>query len=239
MDEATPKSLEPISSKLGYTFKEPSLLEEAFRHASYANEMADSEFPDNERLEFLGDAVLDLVISHVLMDIFPDAKEGDLSKYRASVVDEKGLCQVARELGLGELILLGKGEALSGGRHKPSILANTLEALVGALYLDAGFSRTKEIVYERFRPHLAEIVQGINNRDYKSLLQEHTQEWDRTRPQYVLVEESGPAHDRTFKVALQLKGEIIALGVGKSKKQAEQIAAKEGLFCLKGENGNH
>jgi len=226
------KDIHEFSKILGYTFKQSYLLAETFRHASYVNERVNSNLRDNERLEFLGDAVLDLAISHILMELFQDAKEGDLSKQRASVVDERGLYQVAKELRLGDYLLLGKGEDLSHGREKPSILANTLEALIGALYLDAGFDRTKEIINRLFTPLLGKIDPGEEGNDFKSLLQEYTQETYKTRPEYLLVDESGPAHDKIFRVALFLNSKIIAEGSGKSKKEAEQRAAREAFFCL-------
>ena len=226
------KDIHEFSKILGYTFKQPYLLAEAFRHASYVNERVNSNLRDNERLEFLGDAVLDLAISHILMELFHDAKEGDLSKQRASVVDERGICHVAKELGLGDYLLLGKGEELSLGREKSSILANTMEALIGALYLDAGFTKTKEIIHRLFLPLLGKADPGEELNDFKSLLQEYTQERYKTRPEYLLADDSGPAHDKTFRVALCLNKKIIAEGVGKSKKEAEQGAAKEAFFCL-------
>jgi ribonuclease-3 len=229
------KDLGELSERLGYAFNQPELLTEAFRHSSYVNELCDADLRDNERLEFLGDAVLDLAISHILMELFRYSKEGDLSKYRATVVNERGLCQVARELRLGEYLMLGRGEEMSRGRAKPSILANTMEALLGALYLDAGFEKTKEIVHKLFFPLLAKIDSGRVPNDYKSQLQEYTQGVYKTRPEYVLVEESGPAHNKTFRVALRLDGKVMAEAKGKSKKEAEQKAAKEALPCLRGE----
>ena len=220
------KDIHEFSKILGYTFEQPDL------HASYVNERLNSNLRDNERLEFLGDAVLDLAISHILMELFHDAKEGDLSKQRASVVDERGLCHVAKELGLGDYLLLGRGEELSHGREKSSILANTMEALIGAIYLDAGFTKTKEIIHRLFLPLLGKVDSGEELNDFKSLLQEYTQERHKTRPEYILADESGPAHDKTFRVALCLNKKIITEGVGKSKKEAEQRAAKEAFFCL-------
>ena len=224
--------LDELSIRLEYTFKQPELLAQAFRHASYVNERVDSGLKDNERLEFLGDAVLDLAISHILMELFKEENEGNLSKYRASVVNERGLCHVAKGLRLGDYLLLGKGEDLTHGREKPSILANTMEAFLGALYLDAGFDRTKEIIHRLFIPLLGKIDSGKVVDDFKSLLQEYTQEIYKTRPEYHLVDESGPAHSRTFRIALRLNGEIKAEGEGKSKKEAEQNAAREAFFCL-------
>lgn len=226
--------IEELSNKLGHTFIHPELLLQAFRHASYVNEQADSDLKDNERLEFLGDAVLDLAISHLLMKRFEDAEEGDLSKFRAMVVDEAGLYQIALLLGLGDYLLLGKGEEHSRGREKPSILANTMEALIGALYLDAGFDKTLEVIVKLFSPLLEKVGTLEIIYDYKSIFQEYTQKAYKTLPKYQLVEEVGPAHDKTFKVALILNGETLAEGKGKSKKEAEQEAAKEAFICLKG-----
>jgi ribonuclease-3 len=235
--DATPQNreIEELSKKLGYTFKQPELLLQAFRHASYVNEQADSNLKDNERLEFLGDAVLDLAISGFLMDLFQDAKEGDLSKYRAMVVDEAGLCQVASELDLGHYLLLGRGEEQTGGREKPSILADTIEALIGAIYLDAGFDRTRQVIRRLFSPLIERVDTKEMVHDFKSLLQEYTQKTHNTLPRYRLVEENGPAHDKTFKMVLTLNGVILAEGEGKSKKEAEQNAAREAFLCLKGD----
>ena len=234
MESSSYKSeIKRLCEKLGHKFKQPELLLEAFRHASYVNEQPDSNLKDNERLEFLGDAVLDLIISHILMEVFQDAKEGDLSKYRAMVVDEAGLHQVALDLGLGDYLLLGKGEEQSRGNEKHSILANATEALIGALYLDAGFNKTRKIVQRLFSPLLERIGTGEMVSDFKSLLQEYTQRKYKVLPKYCFVEEIGPAHDKTFKVVLTLKGDILAEGKGKSKKEAEQEAAREAFICLK------
>jgi len=225
-------NLVELSAKLNYEFRGQELLEEAFRHSSYVNEIGDSGLKDNERLEFLGDAVLDLAVSHILMELFREEKEGVLSKCRAAIVNEKVLSQVAKELCLGDYLLLGKGEEVSGGREKPSILANVLEALLGAFYLDGGFSKTKEIIHRLFVPVLGKIdIEAILD-DFKSVLQEYTQESYKTRPDYVMVGESGPAHDKIFRVALYVQGKLIAEGEGRSKKEAEQKAAREAVFGL-------
>jgi ribonuclease-3 len=225
--------LDELSTKLGYRFKKAELLMQAFRHASYVNEQGDANLEDNERLEFLGDAVLDLAISHLLMEFFKDSEEGVLSKYRAMVVDKAGLYEMALKLNLGDYLLLGRGEEQSHGREKPSILANTTEALIGALYLDSGFDNTMEIVGRLFSSLLDKIATKETVYDFKSSLQEHTQQTYKALPEYSLVEEFGPAHDKTFKVVLVLSGVILAEGIGKSKKEAEQNAAKEAFFCLK------
>lgn len=232
------KTFDRLCKRLGYEFKDRELLEQAFRHSSYVNETGSEDLGDNERLEFLGDAVLDLAIGHILMDLFEDATEGELTKYRSFVVNERGLCSMARALDLGEHLFLGRGEEVSNGRNKPSILADAMEALLGALYLDGGFEKTKEIIEELFVPVIREIQSETAVNDYKSLIQEYTQEVYKTRPEYRLVQEKGPAHDKTFKVALKMNGQVLAEAEGRSKKEAEQKAAKEAFLCLraKGEN---
>jgi len=227
------RKLDDLSRKLGHTFNDPELLLQAFRHSSYVNEQLDVKQTDNERLEFLGDAVLDLVISDLLMKSFQDAEEGDLSKYRAMVVHETALYHVALTLGLGDYLLLGKGEEQTKGREKPSILADTMEALLGAIYLDAGFDRVFEVINRLFLPLLEKVDKKEMLHDYKSLLQEFTQQTYKTLPRYHLIEESGPAHDKTFKIVLTINEEILAEGKGKSKKEAEQKVAREAFFCLK------
>ncbi len=222
-----------LSKRMGYTFKRHDLLTQALRHASYANEQDDANLEDNERLEFLGDAVLDLAISHLLMERFQDAEEGALSKYRALVVDELGLYHVALTLQLGRYLLLGKGEEQSSGREKPSILADAVEALLGAVYLDAGFNKTMEVITRLFAPLLDRVETEEMVHDFKSLLQEYTQENYKTLPRYRLVKESGPAHNKTFTVVLTINGETLGQAEGKSKKEAEQKVAREGFLCLK------
>ena len=225
--------LRRLEDRLGYTFRNPELLVRAFCHSSYVNEQVDLSLTDNERLEFLGDAVLDLAISHLLMRHFEDATEGDLSKFRAMVVDEAGLYEVALLLGLGEYLLLGKGEEQSFGREKPSILADTTEALFGAIYLDSGFDRAMKIIDQLFSDLLERVGSEELVHDFKSLLQEYTQQACKTLPKYRLIKETGPAHDRSFQIALNLKGEILAQGEGRSKKEAEQNAARAAFFLLK------
>ena len=222
-----------LSKRLRYTFKRPELLLQALRHASYVNEQGEANLEDNERLEFLGDAVLDLAISDLLMERFQDAEEGTLSKYRALVVDELGLYRVALTLQLWNYLLLGKGEEQSSGREKPSILADAVEALLGAVYLDAGFNKTMEVITRLFTPLLDRVETEEMIHDFKSLFQEYTQETCKTLPRYRLVRESGPAHDKTFTIVLTLNGEILGEAEGKSKKEAEQKVAREAFLCLK------
>ena len=227
------RDFDVLFEMLGHTFFRQDLLLQAFCHASYVNEQQSRGLDNNERLEFLGDAVLDLAVSHLLMNRFPAAEEGTLSKYRAMIVEEGTLAEVALSLGLGDYVLLGKGEEQSRGRQKPSILSNTLEALLGALYLDAGYEKTFHFV-ER---HFAGLLQRVHSRDmahdFKSMLQEYTQQTYKALPNYRTLEESGPAHDKTFRVALTLMGKTLAVGEGKTKKEAEQRAAREALVWIK------
>lgn len=225
---------EKLEQAIGYTFTRFELLLQAFLHSSYVNERPFEDHRDNERLEFLGDAVLDLATSHILMEMFQNAKEGDLSKYRAMIVDESGLVHVARQLDLGDYLFLGKGEEQGQGREKPSILANTVEALLGAIYLDAGFDRTKAIIRNLFSPLFDRVGDPKAPNDFKSLLQEYTQKEFRLLPQYRLIDERGPAHDKTFRVELSLNGKTLATEEGKSKKEAEQKAAGKAYYCLLG-----
>jgi len=224
---------ERLEKRLGYAFHNRGLLVRAFCHASYVNEQTDADLKDNERMEFLGDAVLDLAVGHLLMRYFEDAREGDLSKFRAILVDEAGLFEVAERLGLGQYLLLGKGEEQGLGRQKPSILADTVEALFGAIYLDGGFERVMALVEELFFPFFERVASRERVHDYKSLLQEYTQQTCKALPRYHLIEESGPAHDRTFRVGLSLLEQPLAEGAGKNKKEAEQNAAREAFFLLK------
>lgn len=225
--------LDNLQKKMGYTFRNMELLDRAFRHASYVNEMGQSDLEDNERLEFLGDAVLDLAISHILMDRFPDVDEGALSRYRSMVVNESGLCAVASSLKLGGHIMLGKGEEQTEGRKKPSILANTMEALLGAVYLDAGFDESFHVIKRLFSSSLKRVGSQEMVHDFKSRLQEFTQKISKTVPKYRLVHEKGPPHDKRFFVEISYEGKTLAQGDGRSKKEAEQRAAREALLCLK------
>jgi ribonuclease-3 len=213
---------------LRYTFKNPLLLEEALRHSSFVNEQADPGVRDNERLEFLGDAVLNLVIGHLLMRAYPQMHEGELSRLRANLVNETQLAEIARSLDLGPNLLLGKGEIQSNGQEKNSLLANALEAVIAAIYLDDGFEAAEKTI----QCHFNELVQAAPDltagQDYKSRLQEAVQSTIKEIPQYRVVEESGPDHEKTFTVVMNV-GTIQTHGVGRSKKAAEQEAARKGI----------
>ena len=221
-----------IEQKLGYQFNSRDLLEEALRHSSYVNEQPDSELRDNERFEFLGDAVLNLIVGHILMERYPDLKEGDLSRTRANLVNENHLAIMARSIDLGAGLLLGKGEIQTNGMEKNSILAGAFEALMAAVYLDGGFKAAFKIIENNFVPFLDKIYPTIDNYDYKSRLQEWVQEKHGSIPGYQVVREEGPDHAKTFWVSVKVF-DIETEGTGKSKKTAEQDAARKALEKLK------
>jgi ribonuclease III len=224
--------LSELQQKLCYEFKNTDYLVESLRHSSFVNENLDLDIQDNERLEFLGDAVLNLVVGHMLMHRYPDVKEGDLSKMRANLVNESQLASIAQEMDLGSHLQLGKGEIQTKGWEKPSILANTFEAVVAAVYLDGGYSAAFKFIHGHFSFLLDSIVMSTVNYDYKSQVQELVQMKQQKMPVYTVVHESGPDHDKTFRVRLKI-GETQAEGEGKSKKAAEQDAARKGLELLK------
>ena len=212
---------------LGYRFTRLELLNQALTHKSYVHERRDPA-RHNERLEFLGDAVLGLVISDSCYVKFVDRSEGELSKLRASLVNEHNLARVARRLQLGAYLLIGRGEELTGGRTKSSLLADTLEAVLAAVYLDSSLADVYHVVQRCFQDEL-ETVLSTGPKDYKSELQEYTQEKFGCVPSYVVVREYGPDHEKTFEVELVIRGRFQGLGAGKSKKEAEQDAARQVL----------
>ena len=222
-----------LEAVLGYPFKDGALLEQALRHPSWCNEQGESRPDDNERLEFLGDAVLDLVVSHRVMTRFPKAHEGDLSVTRQQVVSEAALSEVGRSLEIGKWILLGKGEEKSGGREKPKILADMFEALIGAVYLDGGYPAAWEMI-DRVLGEKIGSVELKNFYDFKTRLQETSQARLKATPTYHVVQELGPDHDKRFVVAVTIGSDEWARAVGKSKKEAEQMAAAEAHFRLEG-----
>ncbi|MBI3016460.1 MAG: ribonuclease III [Deltaproteobacteria bacterium] len=227
--------LEKLETTLGYSFKDMKILEESIIHKSYAHENSAQKLKHNERLEFLGDAVLDLVVSDLLMEKFPESPEGELSRIRASIVNEDQLAKLAMKLEIGKSIYLGKGEELTKGRVKASILANTYEAIVAAIYLDGGYDAVYTILQEHFHPILEEASKSDINRDYKTKLQEEAQALHKIVPHYVVIEEKGPDHDKVFQIQVSLKGKPLAFGSGKSKKEAEQDAARNALKIIREE----
>ena len=221
--------LNEFQSKIGYTFKNRHLLEQALTHSSYANEKHMKKHSDNERLEFLGDAVLEIVSSEFLFINYPQKPEGELTKLRASIVCEPTLALCTKPLDLGKYLRLGRGEDHTGGRKRQSILSDALEAVIGAIYLDGGFTNAKECVL-RF------IMTDIENKqlfyDSKTILQEVIQSQDSKSVEYTLISEEGPDHLKKFVVAVKIDGKTIGMGEGVSKKSAEQAAAYEALKKL-------
>ena len=223
--------LQQLQERLGYTFQDLALLEAGLTHKSYAYEMAAGQ-GHYERLEFLGDAVLTLLVSAYLYTTLPTAREGRLSTLRARIVREQSLAALASQLDLGRFLLLGRGEEQSGGRAKHSLLAAAFEAVIGAMYLDGGLAVVQEVFWQCFLPPVAQWVDAGQARDYKGLLQERALRTYGCLPTYQLLREDGPAHQKTFHVQLTLHQEHGCIGVGRSKKAAEQHAAQQLLEQL-------
>ena len=222
-----------LEERLGWYFADIDLLDNALTHRSFVNENAALACRDNERLEFLGDAVLELTVSDMLMRKFPDHSEGQLSKLRASVVNEQPLAELARRFGIGEHLLLGKGEEGSGGRMKPSLLANAFESVIAAMYQDGGFDRTAAFIRQLFEPLIEKGDLSTIYRDYKTAVQEMSQVLFREMPRYMVISETGPDHDKRFETSLMIGERVIATGTGRSKKEAEQQAARIALEKLR------
>lgn len=216
-------SLRRLERAIGYTFRDPALLEEALTHRTYANEAGGAK--DNQRLEFFGDAVLDFLLSDLLLVRFPTSREGELTRIRAALVDEVSLAKIALRLDLGASLRLGRGEEKGGGREKRSLLADAFEALLAALYLDGGIEAARRVVHEQFAQLLSsgEVLAG---RDFKTTLQERARIERGQLPRYQLKEVSGPDHDREFTVEIYLGDDLMGEGTGRSKKEAEQAAAR-------------
>ncbi|MGE5495855.1 MAG: ribonuclease III [Burkholderiales bacterium] len=220
------KGFGALQSKIGYSFSDEKLLARAFVHSS-----ADTS-ESYERLEFLGDAVLELVISELIFSRKPEFSEGELTKTRAAIVNEGMLVAAARELDLGKYLVLGRGEKASGGAEKPSILADAVEALFGAVYLDGGFENAKNVVETVMSSNIETVLSGGGVKDYKTRLQEHFHKRGITDIKYTVYKEEGPPHDKLFYVKLYVNGVELSEGKGGSKKNAEQRAAKQALLNI-------
>ncbi len=227
------KDFSLFEKKTGYTFEDKQLLQTAFTHRSYVNENRDVAKEHNERLEFLGDAVLELVITDFLFVRFPERPEGELTAFRAALVNTQSISAAATELGMNDFLLLSKGEAKDTGRARQYILANTFEAFIGALYLDQGYEAARAFIESSLFSKIDEIVEKRLWQDAKSYFQEKVQEEYSVTPSYELVREAGPDHDKKFIVAALVKGEAIAQGEGRSKQEAEQSAARRALEVKK------
>ncbi len=237
MSESTNGSRDPneFAQVLNIVFHEPNLLRTAFTHRSYVNEYR-GQTEHNERLEFLGDAVLELVVTRFLFDKYPQKAEGELTAYRAALVNTNTISAAASRLGMNEYLLLSKGEARDQGRARQYILANTFEAVIGAIYLDQGYDRAAQFIAEHIFPLADEIVAKRLWQDSKSRFQEEAQERVSITPSYMILKEAGPDHDKRFTVGVYLGKDVVAEGEGKSKQEAEQAAARAALTA-RGWNG--
>ncbi|KKP43166.1 MAG: ribonuclease III, ribonuclease III [candidate division WS6 bacterium GW2011_GWE2_33_157] len=228
-------NLETFEKNISLEFKNKELLLLALTHRSYLNEHKDA-VENNERLEFLGDAVLELIISNYLFKQYPDRPEGDLTSFRSALVRTDSLAQTARNLGVGKYLRLSKGEEDTGGREKDYLLANTFEAILGAIYLDQGYDISEKFVYKNLVPKLEEIVANRLDIDSKTKIQEVSQSVYKTTPIYEVIEEKGPDHDKIFTVVVKINGKVIGKGVGGSKQKAEEQAATEGIKYIEKES---
>ena len=220
---------EQFQKNINVTFSDKALLQQSFVHRSYINENKSSGLNHNERLEFLGDAVLELVITNFLYNAYPEKDEGSLTAYRSSLVNADTCAAIARAIGMEEYLLLSKGESKDTGRARQYILANALEALIGAIYLDQGLALAKEFIEKYFTPLIENIISAGSFIDAKSLFQEKAQEFDGFTPSYKTIRETGPDHEKKFTVGVYVGKDKVAEGEGKSKQDAEQEAAKAAL----------
>lgn len=231
----TPNSLNRFQADIGVFWSNVDLLREALTHSSYSFENPGCR--NNQRLEFLGDAVLEIVISEHLFNMLPRSSEGELTKLRAAIVCEPSLAVVARRMDLGRYLRMGHGEELSGGRERPSVLADAFEALLGALYLDRGAECARQFILGALEETIRDAMNGRSEFDFKTRLQERLQKDSPDPPRYVILREEGPDHCKTFTAAVMYKGKILGTGSGRSKKEAEQIAARKALD--EGRSGLH
>lgn len=218
-----------FQDSLDYKFKNIQILETALTHSSYANENKSVGVSSNERLEFLGDSVLNLIVSNHVFSSYPDLPEGQMTKIRASVVCEPALKEMAVELGVGNFIKLGKGEEITGGRERPSILSDAFESIVGAIYIDGGYQQAEAFVLRLVEKTIEKSAKGLGLIDYKTKLQEELQKKGDVKIKYEVVNEIGPDHNKQFFIQVECNGKILGVGQGKSKKEAEQRAAENAL----------
>lgn len=225
-------NLEEFEKKLGYHFKENNLLLLALTHSSFANESKKGSHENNERLEFLGDAVLDMVVSEYIYRQFPEMPEGEMTKLRAAVVCEGSLAQLSRKLGVGRNLFLGKGEESTGGRTRDSILADAFEAIIGAVCIDGGIEAATQYVMRFMKEQIEKTKPGFHNLDCKTHLQEVVQKISKVPLQYAIVDEKGPDHNKVFLAEVTHDGKVLGQGSGRSKKEAEQNAAHAALIQM-------
>jgi len=235
MHASSSENIQLLETKIGYKFKKKSLIKEALTHKSFAKEKLGNSEPFNERLEFLGDAVLELIISDYLFSTYPQYTEAELSKIKAYAVQESTLADIALKLGIGACLRLGKGEETSGGRKKPSLLANAFEAILAAIYFDGGFKKAKDFTLRNLKERIKTLIKRDLLFDFKTRFQEIVQEKFGVLPRYRVYREEGPEHMKTFEVEVFIKNEFYGSGRGKSKKEAAQKAAEVGLKKIKEE----
>ena len=225
-------TLKTLQERIVYRFRNTQLITQALTHSSYLYQSNKKEGEDNERLEFLGDSVIEIVVSHLLLTRFPHLAEGGLSKTRAALVNEATLPSIARGLRLGATLRLGRGEEETGGRGKNSILAGGIEALAAAVYLDGGYEEAFRVIEKLYAPLLEGMKEELQDQDFKTRLQEFTQSRLNSTPHYIVTDEEGPDHDKSFEVVISIGEKAYGMGRGKSKKEAEQRAAEEALRAL-------
>ncbi|PJC48917.1 MAG: ribonuclease III [Candidatus Omnitrophica bacterium CG_4_9_14_0_2_um_filter_42_8] len=229
------KKLKIFEKSINYGFRNKLLLNQALTHKSYANEKDMERSSDNERLEFLGDSVLGLIISHMFYNEHPESDEGVLTRYKSQLVSGETLARIAKELGIGEYILLGRGEETSGGRKHVSNLMCSLEAVIGAIYLDGGIKAAHNFITKVFKPEIQLVKEGKGSKDYKSIFQQTALRNFKTTPFYRILSEIGPDHKKHFIVEAVVAGKRYGIGSGPNKKSAEQASAKEALSVLESE----
>lgn len=226
------KNYQKLENKLGIKFKNPKLLNQALVHRSYLNEVGNQKLVSNERLEFLGDAILDFIVSAWLYQLFPDYPEGKLTNLRSNLVKTDTLAKVADKYNAGEYLFLSRGEKESGGQKNPSLLANTFEAIIGAVFIDQGLETAEKLIKENLKPVLKQLIETGEFKDNKSLLQEKIQADTKLTPIYKTIKEEGPDHAKTFTVGVFIQNKLLASGQGKNKQEAEEQAASNALEKL-------
>jgi ribonuclease-3 len=236
MRASSSENLSSLENAIGYTFKKKSFLKESLTHKSFAHEQQNNQIVFNERMEFLGDAVLELIMSEYLYLMYQDYTEADLSKIKAYAVQESTLADIAQSLNIGDYLKFGKGEELTGGRRKPSLLANAYEALLAAIYLDGGYKKAKNFVLSFLTPKIEDLATNNFLFDFKTNFQEVVQAQFGILPKYITHKEEGPEHKKTFEVKVFIKDDYYGSGKGKTKKAAAQKAAKDGLKKIREKN---
>ena len=221
--------IEILEKELGYTFKQKELLKKALTHTSYAYE---KKVDSNEKLEFLGDSILEFLSSKYLFENYPNLKEGEMTKVRATVVCEKSLHKIAQKHNFSDFLYLGKSEQVTGGKNRPAILADSVEAVIAAIYIDGGLDKAEKFITENLKDEIEIATKHVGDKDYKTVLQEKLQEHGDVKIEYRTIGESGPDHDKTFEVDVEVNGKFLAKGKGKSKKEAQMKAAKRALENL-------